>query len=108
MFFMPSKRCSTPEYSRKYWRFKRHISYYLNEALSFDNQTVNPVYSEEQIIEMLEEKSGFRIQPRTLRNEMKKIEKRFGESPLEPVYEVNRIFFEKYPPKQPKRYKRKH
>jgi hypothetical protein len=101
---MPSKRCSTPEYSREYWKFKRHLDYYLREAFASHEGYPDFYYTESQIIDMLFEKTGFRVKPETLSKALRRLLKDYGESPLEPFYRVNIGFFEKHPPKSPKHY----
>jgi transcriptional regulator with XRE-family HTH domain len=104
---MPSKRCSTPEYAREYRRFQRHLDYYLRESLSLDESNPNTGYSESQIIEMLFQKTGFRVKPETFSKELKKLAENYGETPIGPIelfYKINQGFFERHPPKTPRRY----
>jgi hypothetical protein len=103
---MASKRCSTPEYTREYWKFKRHLDYYLQESLGLKDGDFDAMYSQSQIIDLLLEKTGFRILPETLSRALKKLGKNYGEVPLEPLYKINRGFFERHPPKAPKEYRR--
>ena len=104
---MPSsKRCSTPEYSCAYRRSRRHIDYYIKEALALTEGN-HDSYSESQIIEILFEKTGFRVHPETLSKEMRKFIKKYGEAPVEPVFRPNKEFFEKHPPTPPKHYHRR-
>lgn len=81
---------------------KRHLDYFLKEILGLDQKDDNSLYSESQIIDLLQEKTGFKLQPETLRKEMKKLEERHGEAPLEHAYKVRKGWFERYPPKPPR------
>jgi len=80
------------------------LDYYLFQTLNMPKGDKNSTYSELEIIQELFDKTGFRLQPETLRREIRKYIKTYGESLLEPVFKVNFEFFERYPPKPPKHY----
>jgi hypothetical protein len=103
---MASKRCSTPEYTRGYWKFKRHLDYYLLESLGLKDGDPAAIYSESQVIERLFDKTGFRILPSTLSKGLKKLARNFGEAPMEPFYRLNQGFFERHPPRAPREYRK--
>jgi hypothetical protein len=101
---MPSMKCKSPKYRREYIKLRRHLDYYLDEALSLEHSDPNLIFSELEIIEMLYEKTGIRIMPETLRNGLKDLEE---EGPFEPVYRLRKGWFDRHPPKAPRNYRKK-
>jgi hypothetical protein len=102
---MGSRRSQTGKYRREYARFKRHLPYFLGEALTCHVQDDSVIYTEAEIIGLLNEKSGFTVKPKTLRRELEKLREVYTDTPLEPFYRFHTHWFAKHPPRIPRKYR---